>query len=175
MGGRVWLESQPGSGSTFHFTARLGFAQASAAEPAAAKAAPDALPAAPGRKLRLLLAEDNSVNQKLAVAILEKQGHSVAVASNGVEALRAIGSESFDLVLMDVQMPVMDGIECTRAIRAAESGTGRHLPILAMTAHALNTDRERCLAAGMDLYISKPIRVRELVDAIDHCAAPVGA
>jgi two-component system, sensor histidine kinase and response regulator len=118
------------------------------------------------RPLRILVAEDNRVNQLLAVRTLEKAGHSVAVANNGEEALAAIGSERFDLVLMDVQMPVMDGFETTARIREREQKTGQHIAIVAMTAHALKEDRERCLAAGMDGYVSKPFRNQELFDAI---------
>ena len=120
-----------------------------------------------GRSLRVLLAEDNLVNQKLAVRLLEKQGHSIVVAGNGRQALEAIERQPFDLVLMDVQMPEMDGFEATAAIRARERGSGQHLPILAMTAYAMKGDRERCLEAGMDGYVSKPIQPRELWKAID--------
>lgn len=118
-------------------------------------------------KLNILLAEDNLVNQKLAVRILEKRGHAVAVANNGREALEKLKNTLFDLVLMDVQMPEMDGFEATRAIRAGEDGAGRRLPILAMTAHAYQGYRERCLEAGMDGYISKPINATKLVDAVE--------
>src|SRR4029079_15391766 len=123
-------------------------------------------PARAGRALRLLLAEDNPVNQKLALRLLEKRGHSVVVASNGEEALKAIEQHAFDLLLMDVQMPVMDGFEATAAIRARERGSGSHLPIIAMTAYAMKGDRERCLEAGMDGYVSKPIQPRELWQTI---------
>jgi CheY-like chemotaxis protein/HPt (histidine-containing phosphotransfer) domain-containing protein len=116
--------------------------------------------------LNILLAEDSPVNQKLALALLGKWGHTVIVASDGYEALAMATSQSFDLVLMDVQMPQMDGIEATRAIRARERQKGGHLPIIAMTAHALKGDRERCLAAGMDAYIAKPIHSRELYEII---------
>jgi two-component system, sensor histidine kinase and response regulator len=125
-------------------------------------------PALPCRALHLLLAEDNLVNQMLAVRLLEKQGHSVVVAGNGVEVVRMVEREPFDLVLMDVQMPEMDGFEATAAIRERERDTGRHIPILAMTAYAMKGDRERCLAAGMDSYISKPIQPRELWQAIEQ-------
>ncbi len=118
---------------------------------------------------RVLLAEDNVVNQRLAIRLLEKQGHHVTVASDGREALAAIEHEEFDVVLMDVQMPEMDGFEATAVIRAMERSTGRHLPIIAMTAHAMRGDRERCLAAGMDGYISKPIDLLELVKSIADC------
>ncbi|MCY2950484.1 MAG: response regulator [Planctomycetota bacterium] len=117
--------------------------------------------------LRILLVEDSLVNQRLAVALLEGQEHQVTVAKNGREALAVVETQQFDLVLMDVQMPEMDGLEATAAIRAGERGTGRHLPIIAMTAHALQGDRERCLEAGMDEYIAKPIRAKELFDAIE--------
>ncbi|MGH9451811.1 MAG: response regulator [Terriglobia bacterium] len=115
----------------------------------------------------ILLAEDHPVNQRLAVKLLEKHGHRVRVAGNGPEALAALEKESFHLVLMDVQMPVMGGFEATAAIREREKATGAHIPIIAMTAHAIKGDRERCLKAGMDGYVSKPIKIRELLDAID--------
>jgi len=113
-------------------------------------------------RLRILLAEDNAVNRLLAVRLLEKRGHAVTVAGNGKEALAALEKQPFDLVLMDVQMPEMDGFEATAAIRDAEKHSGSHLPVIAMTAHAMVGDRERCLAAGMDDYITKPIRPDEL-------------
>jgi CheY-like chemotaxis protein len=120
-----------------------------------------------GRSLRILLAEDNAVNQRLAVRMLEKRGHRVVLSCNGREALDALEKDSFDLVLMDVQMPVMDGFEATAAIRQKEIITGAHVPIVAMTAHALKGDRERCLASGMDGYIAKPIRPEELDELLD--------
>jgi two-component system sensor histidine kinase/response regulator len=119
------------------------------------------------RPLRILLAEDNEVNQKLAVRWLEKWGHSVVVAGNGREALARLAKDAFDLILMDVQMPEMGGLETTAVIRTKEKDLGGHVPILAMTAHALKGDRERCLTAGMDGYISKPIRPQEMFRAIE--------
>jgi signal transduction histidine kinase/CheY-like chemotaxis protein len=119
------------------------------------------------RKLHVLLAEDNAVNQKLVVRLLEKRGHRVTVTTNGREALAALEQDNFDVVLMDVQMPEMDGFEATAAIRVREQSIGRHLPIIAMTAHAMRGDQERCLAAGMDGYISKPIRVQELIALLE--------
>ncbi len=124
------------------------------------------LPALP--PLRILLAEDAVVNQRLAVRILEKAGHSVRVAGNGWQVLQALERERFDLVLMDVQMPELGGFETTEKIRTAERGTGRHVPIIALTAHAMKGDRERCLAAGMDAYVAKPIRARELFGAMEQ-------
>ncbi len=118
--------------------------------------------------LRILLAEDNAVNQLLAVRLLEKQGHAVTVAANGREALTAFGKQAFDLVLMDVQMPEMGGFEATAAIREKEKATGLHIPILAITAHAMKGDEERGLSAGMDGYLSKPIQPRELFGAIEQ-------
>jgi two-component system sensor histidine kinase/response regulator len=120
---------------------------------------------APAITLRVLLAEDNAVNRMLATRILEKKGHTVVATVNGIEALAALKDCQFDLVLMDVQMPEMDGFDATAAIRLKEKTTGRHQPIVAMTAHAMKGDEERCLAAGMDGYLSKPIRQDEL-DAI---------
>jgi len=120
------------------------------------------------RPLRVLLAEDNPVNQTLAIRILEKIGHKVQVVNNGKEAIGRAQGEEFDLILMDVQMPEMDGLEATTAIRAAEAGTGKHVPIVAMTAHAMKGDKEKCLSAGMDGYLSKPIRIDELMQAISR-------
>jgi signal transduction histidine kinase/CheY-like chemotaxis protein len=126
---------------------------------------------APVRRLRVLLAEDNVVNQRVAGGLLTKRGHEVTVTSNGQEAVDAAESGGFDVVLMDVQMPVMGGIEATAAIREREGGTGGHLRILAMTAHAMTGDRERCLAAGMDGYLSKPIDPVMLYAALEHDGA----
>ncbi|MGO8788290.1 MAG: response regulator, partial [Terriglobia bacterium] len=120
------------------------------------------------RKVQILLVEDNAVNQQLAVRLLEKRGHIVTVASNGSEALALLTRTRFDVALMDVQMPVMDGFEATAAIRKAETSSGNHLPIIAMTAHAMEGDRERCMAAGMDAYISKPIQRDELIEMVER-------
>jgi two-component system sensor histidine kinase/response regulator len=118
--------------------------------------------------LKILLAEDNIVNQRLAVRLLQKMEHKVAVAQSGVEALAKLAEEDFDLILMDVQMPEMDGLTAASIIREKERQSGRHMPIIAMTAHALKGDRERCLASGMDGYISKPINTDELMKTIDE-------
>jgi CheY-like chemotaxis protein len=123
-----------------------------------------------GSGFRILLTEDNVVNQRVAQRILEHAGHSVVVAGNGREALAALDKQIFDVVLMDVQMPEMDGLEATAAIRQREKGSGAHIPIIAMTAHAMTGDRERCLAAGMDDYLSKPIHSRVLLDLVEKCA-----
>jgi len=120
------------------------------------------------QRRRILLAEDNEVNQKVAARMLEKRGHTVVVARNGREALEALQRDAFDLVLMDVQMPEMDGFEAAAAIREQEKTTGKHLPIVAMTAHAMEGDRERCLAAGMDGYVPKPVRAGDLFAAIEQ-------
>jgi PAS domain S-box-containing protein len=123
------------------------------------------------RKLRILVAEDNVVNQAIAVRILEKKGHTIVVAASGLEALDILNSQSFDVVLMDVQMPQLDGFETTRFIREREKTTGAHIPIIATTAHAMVGDRERCLEAGMDSYISKPLNSKELLALIDAVTA----
>jgi PAS domain S-box-containing protein len=120
----------------------------------------------PVGELNILLAEDSYFNQRLAIGLLQKRGHHVDVAGNGEQALRMADEKDFDLVLMDVEMPEMDGLEATRAIRRREQTTGTHLPIVAMTAQAMKGDRERCLAAGMDDYVSKPIRARHLFEVI---------
>jgi len=114
------------------------------------------------RPLRILLAEDSVLNQKLAVALLERQGHTVTIANNGLQAVDAVQAGSYDLILMDVSMPEMDGLEATEEIRKRQRDSGVRTPIIAMTAHALVGDREQCLAAGMDAYVAKPIRPQEL-------------
>jgi CheY-like chemotaxis protein len=119
------------------------------------------------RGLSILLAEDNVVNQKVAVRLLEKSGQTVQAASDGREALKKLANQHFDLILMDVRMPVMGGFEATAAVRKMEKGTGRHIPIIALTANAMNGDRELCLAAGMDGYLSKPIHRQELFEQIE--------
>jgi signal transduction histidine kinase/CheY-like chemotaxis protein/ligand-binding sensor domain-containing protein len=163
MQGRIWIESpwhdpEAGrrvAGSAFHFTAR--FLPGKAPVPEMTRSAG---PAPCG--LRILLAEDNPVNRKLAVLMLERRGHTVRVAENGREAIEILKREGADIVLMDIQMPEMDGFEATAAIRESEKGTGRHVPIVALTAHAMRGDSERCLAQGMDAYLAKPIRADDL-------------
>jgi len=117
--------------------------------------------------VRVLLVEDNEVNRKLALHMLKRLGCSVDVATNGREAVEKTASHAYDLVLMDIQMPEMDGIEATRRIREREEGSGKHLPIIAMTAHAMEGDRERCLNAGMDDYLSKPVKIERLAQVIE--------
>jgi CheY-like chemotaxis protein len=121
--------------------------------------------------MHILLVEDNPVNQKLAQRAIEKMGHSITLAGNGVRAVEACTSGRFDLILMDLQMPEMDGIEATARIREAEQGTGRHTPIIAMTAHAMHGDRDQCIRAGMDDYISKPVDLHALARMIERYAA----
>jgi two-component system, sensor histidine kinase and response regulator len=124
------------------------------------------------RQLSVLLAEDNAINRELAVRLLTKRGHTVTVVENGKQAVAAVEAKSFDVVLMDVQMPEMDGFEATAAIRASEHASGKRTPIIAMTAHAMKGDRERCLASGMDAYISKPIHFDELLDVTESLSDP---
>jgi len=184
MGGHIWVESQVGHGSTFHFTAYFGqhttpMAPLSVAPPDMhglpvlvvddaehGTCGPDICPSPPRK--RILVAEDNVINQKLVVRLLEKHGYRVVVANDGKEALAALARESFDLVLMDVQMPEIGGFEATTAIRQRERETGAYVPIIALTAHAMRGDYERCLAVGMDAYVAKPIHPQELFEAIER-------
>ncbi len=138
-----------------------------------ARPAGKAAAAAKGRRLRVLLAEDNPVNQRVASGMLERLGHLPVTAANGREVLALLEREAFDLVLMDVQMPELDGLETTAAIRERERASGRHLPIVALTAHAMKGDAEKCLAAGMDGYLAKPLQAKELSAAIEAALAGV--
>jgi PAS domain S-box-containing protein len=170
LGGRIWLESVSGKGSTFHFTASFDLQQPSdSADRRQVIARPSLRESR--RTWRVLLVEDNKVNQVVAARLLEKRGHTVVIAGNGRHALAALdepGGGGFDLILMDVQMPEMDGFEATGIIRAREKSSATRVPIIAMTAHAMKGDEERCLAAGMDGYLSKPIRVEQLFATIDR-------
>jgi two-component system sensor histidine kinase/response regulator len=174
MGGAIWVESELGCGSQFHFTARLGVTTAADDAikqlPIATSVVSQSLAPRPCPSLRVLLAEDNAVNRLVARTLLEKQGHHVEVSTTGKEALVALGRENFDVVLMDVQMPDMDGFEATRTIRAMEKHAGRHQWIIALTAHAMIGDRERCFEAGMDAYLTKPISPHELYELLESCS-----
>jgi PAS domain S-box-containing protein len=170
MGGNLELNSETGKGSTFFFTVPFAIAACEAAPPR--RSMPPPPPSTrtefERRKLRILVAEDNVVNQKLAILMLKREGHEVVLVGDGREAVTAAREGSFDLVLMDVQMPAMDGFEATAAIRHAEADTGRHIHIVAMTAHAMNGDHENCLAAGMDDYLSKPFDMRSLREMLER-------
>jgi CheY-like chemotaxis protein len=168
MGGWITAESALGEGSTFHFTVRLRSASSSPPSPRPDTTQEYTLPSlAPGGRSRsILVAEDNLVNQTIAVRLLQRQGFAVELAANGHEAVENFGQKPFDAILMDVQMPEMDGFEATVAIRQLEKASGTHIPIIAMTAHAMKGDRERCLSNGMDGYISKPVRPSELFSVI---------
>ena len=158
MGGRLGVESARGHGSTFYFNVTLA--------PGTTIAAETWTPAIRySRRLRVLLAEDTIANQKVVKSILTKRGHTVEIARNGREVVEKIGAKPFDIVLMDVQMPIMDGLEATTHIRAHEHGP--RVPIVAITAHVLPGDRERCLAAGMDGYLAKPISTEDLIKTVE--------
>jgi signal transduction histidine kinase/CheY-like chemotaxis protein len=166
MGGRIWVESEAGKGSRFHFTCQLKADQQSTVP----EHAPAATPSSNG-SYAILVAEDNAVNQRIIVRLLTKEGHQVTVAANGAEAVSRCLKERFDIVLMDVHMPEMDGLDATRAIRRAEASTSSHVPIIAMTACAMKGDREKCLEAGMDDYISKPPALQELLEKLNYHAS----
>lgn len=175
MDGNIWIESEEGTGSTFHFMIRL-------------KARPDAaLPMSSAHRenefferretlskglriLNILLAEDNPLNQKIAVKLLEKRGWLVTTVESGQQAVEESSKKKFDVILMDVQMPVLDGLEATRTIRRREQETGEHVPIVAMTARAMAEDETKCRDAGMDAYISKPIDAQKVYSTIEEVA-----
>ena len=174
MGGKIWVESAIGRGAKFHFTANLKpSAQPFKVETKVTRAAKDANKSK--IRLRVLLAEDNSVNQRLISRLLEKRGHEVDVVGNGVEALHALGAKNYDLVLMDMQMPELDGLETTARIRMKEKGGDRHQLVVALTANAMREDQERCRAAGMDAYLTKPIQFDKLDEVLERCAREMAA
>ncbi len=178
MGGSIWVESEPGRGSTFHFSARLGVGAETPADigeqtrrlATAVSASNPLFNPEPLPDLRILLAEDNPVNQRLATKLLEKRGHRITVTATGSDAVKRIQDETFDVILMDVQMPDMDGLEATALIREWETNRGRRTPIIALTAHSMKGDRERCLAAGMDNYVTKPFDAAVLIEVVESTA-----
>ncbi len=164
MQGRIWVESRVGTGSTFHFTAAFGRTSGISIKPLSPRSTP--IVTAPA-SMRVLIVEDGHVNQLVSARMLEKRGHLVTLASNGQEAIDFFNSEPFDAILMDVQMPGMNGFEATAAIRAIEHNSSAHVRIIAMTANAMKGDRDECLAAGMDDYIAKPLHSAELFQIVE--------
>jgi PAS domain S-box-containing protein len=168
MHGRLWLESEPGQGSTFHFSLRLNYATG------ITQARPTTENCTTPQGLQVLLVEDNEVNAILARKMLERQQHQVVWARNGQEALIQLQHQPFDLVFMDMYMPEMGGLEATQKIRSDEAGNGGHIPIIAMTANAMTSDRDACLAAGMDGYLSKPINRQSLQAEMHRVLSSMG-
>ncbi|HET6931653.1 MAG TPA: PAS domain S-box protein [Candidatus Acidoferrum sp.] len=166
MGGRIWVESVPREGSVFHFILDLALAEENTIAMDGRAPLPAGIETFDGNGRRVLLVEDNAVNRTLAQRLLEKRGFAVTIAVDGKESLAAMEKAEFDVVLMDIQMPEMDGFEATAEIRKRERLTGQRTPIIALTAHALKEDRAQCLAAGMDAYVTKPIKVTDLFTAI---------
>ena len=162
MNGEIWAESEPGRGSTFTFTVEL----TPLPEPAAAAEVVPPPSTVLSSPLRILVVEDNRVNQLVAEGILRRGGHSVQTAANGLEALRLASGGEFDLILMDLELPGMDGIETLRLLREAEAAGSHRTPVIALTAHAMPSDRDRCLAAGMDAFVTKPIQPEVLLQTI---------
>ncbi|MBI3462367.1 MAG: response regulator [Planctomycetes bacterium] len=171
MGGRLWVQSELGKGSTFFFAIGLSVAADAESLPRAGEGGESPFAAPHARSLRVLIAEDTPANQRLIAQILQKRGHQTDVAADGREAVAMASTHHYDVVLMDIQMPLMDGFQATHSLRALQAPGEPRLPIVAMTAHAMRGDRERCLAAGMDGYLSKPIDRAKLVETIERLAA----
>lgn len=168
MEGEIWVESAIDQGSRFHFTAKFGLARPAEAPAAPVERLNPQSPPNPFRHGTILLAEDNYINQVVTVRILEGQGHRVIVGANGRLALEILERQPVDLVLMDIQMPEMDGFQATKAIREQEAITGAHVPIIALTAHAMQGYRQECLDAGMDDYLSKPVCGKDLLEVVNR-------
>jgi CheY-like chemotaxis protein/nitrogen-specific signal transduction histidine kinase len=160
-GGRIWVESEVGMGSTFSFS--LPVVEGHDSPQKAVSNAPHILP-----PLRVLLAEDNVVNQRLVMRVLEKAGHSVVLAEDGQQALDKIETENVDVVLMDIQMPVMDGVTAVKQLRKREAETGNHVPVIALTAHGDTTERKQIMDAGIDGYLTKPVNREALFETVGH-------
>jgi len=163
MGGRIWAESTIGTGSTFHLALPFIVARRTAASNIEEDGRDTLSSHWEGPALQILLAEDNAINLKFAVTILERMGHQVTSTSNGKEALQLWRENNWDLILMDIQMPLMDGRTATMAIRKEEENTGKHIPIIALTAHALHEDKKQLLSSGFDGYVPKPMELVTLV------------
>jgi signal transduction histidine kinase/ActR/RegA family two-component response regulator len=171
MGGRISVASRPGEGSRFEFTVQCAeIRESRGSRPQLSEAVVAREPVRQSRPLRILLVEDNAVNQMVIVRMLEKQGHGVEVAADGVAALERLERDGIEMVLMDVQMPRMDGLEATAVLRAREAAGGRRLPVIALTAHAMMGDADLCLAAGMDDYVSKPVDAESLLATVARWA-----
>ena len=169
LGGRIWVNSQEGRGSTFNFNCKFEVENQVLDNPITQKPTSQPYPAATNRKIRslkILLVEDHLVNQRFASRLLEKQGHSIQLANTGIEAIQVYQNNDIDLILMDIQMPGIDGLEATKQIRKLERLSGHRTPIIAMTAHAMKGDAERCLDVGMDGYVTKPVAQDKLVAEI---------
>ncbi|MEO1843303.1 MAG: PAS domain-containing protein [Akkermansiaceae bacterium] len=173
LDGEIWIESEEGHGSTFGFTARITVDEVSGAEPSGSRKPvvlekkPECMPV-----LEVLLAEDGRANQLVAIRFLERRGHSVTLAENGREAVIAWENGHFDAILMDIHMPEMNGFEATHLIREGEEAGSPRIPIIAMTANAMQGDREACLEAGMDDYLAKPVHAKDLYEVLERLAIP---
>lgn len=178
MGGTIKVESDPGKGTTFYFTIHLAASGSGISREKVSKAEPSLTDInrcleTRLKEMRILLAEDNLVNQKLTVKVLEKQGWQIKTVDNGKDVVECLHRDHYDVVLMDAQMPIMDGYEATKLIREIEKQTGRHVPIIALTASAMEDDRKRCLEAGMDGFVSKPINNSKLFEEIVNVLLPL--